>query len=53
MRTLNLFLGQIHLNVPEILFGYTRDSTSITPIVDLYITLDANYPSGDVSHQVQ
>ena len=46
-----LFLGQIHLNVPDLLFGYTREST-ITPTIDVYISLDANYPSGDVSHQV-
>ena len=47
----SLFLGQIHLNVPDLLFGYTREST-ITPTIDVYISLDANYPSGDVSHQV-
>ena len=48
----DLFLGQIHLNVPELLFGYTRENR-ISPTIDVYITLDANYPSGDVSHQVR
>merc|ERR1711892_883207 len=50
LMTRGVVEGQIHLNVPELLFGYTRENR-ISPTIDVYITLDANYPSGDVSHQ--
>jgi len=43
--------GQLHLKVPPLLFGYQKEN-KITPTIDVYISIDANSPQIDHSHQV-